>query len=345
MRKTGKDTKIEVEVGTTFYPMSVITTVSSPASLVGKKYQTSVEFLSDQEDLQPIVRLDGVISGFSITPSATYNGVEVGSGKMNLAGTVVEVASQAVYGIPRPLVSGNVRVSALTVDADGTITATSGTEGTTSSTRGAAGGPPFLPVGENLIGYITATYYGADASGSKLITSTEIDSESKERSTIPSVKVIYHDGDGDNKTNYGCFETATALPLIHAATGTGPGTSRRALYASFHEPSFEEVPDCKDFSFNDDIATIRSKAYRDGAEETALSTPSWSASFMAYWSQPEDVLNIVRNSKRWIKVYPDEDETGHWAGRAVIKVSRSMPLEDTLNASISAEGSGIIYVK
>jgi len=346
-RKTGKDTKIEVEVGTVFYPFNELTTVSSPVADVGKKFATSATYISDQEDLQPQVRLDGVITGFVITPGSSNNQVQVSAGELYLAGVSISVTAVDVDDIIRPLVSGQVRVTALTVDSSGNINKTRGTEGSTSATRGAAGGPPFLPINEILIGYITASYYQGSASGATTITTAEINSESKERSFIPSAKIIYHDGDSNNYAgeNVGVVELGTVLPLIHAAVVAGPGTNRRRVYAQYHDAEFEEIPDSKDYSFNDDIGTVKSKAYQDLAEETSLTTPMWSGAGSNYWEDIDDLLELIKNTKRWVKFYPDKDETAHKSGRAVIKVSKTMPLEDTMSASITLEGSGQLYKK
>lgn len=344
-RKTGANASVQVELGSTSYPMSALTSVTSPASLVNKKFLTLAEYISDLAELQPEIRVDGVISGFTITPGSGYNEVDVSAGSMYLKGQTVDVNAATVQNLTRPLTQGQVLVSALTVDESGTITVTPGTEGATSTTRGAAGAPPFLPVDEVLIGYVTMTYYGGSASGEKVVTSGEIDSYTKEYAAIPSAKVVFHDGIGENKTNMGCVQLANALPKIHASTAAGPGTAVRNVYASYYEPEFEEVPDAKDFSFSEDVATYKSKAYKDESEESSLGTPSWSASFSAYFTTVEDILNTIKNSKRWIKHFPDADLTPHWAGRSIVKVDRESPVEGTLAASITLEGSGALYAK
>lgn len=339
-RKTGKDTKIEVEIGTNFYSIASLSTVSSPSGDVGKIFTTNATFISDQEDLQPDIRLDGVISGFTLSIGSGYNEIDYSSGKVYIKGEEVEVDAGTVSDLLRPLISGQVRVTALTVDSDGNITKTLGTEGATSTTRGAAGGKPYLPTDEVLMGYITMTYYGGSASGSKLVVSSEIDSETKERIIIPSYTVLYHDGDRDNQTNVGAIEFAAVIPLIH-----GDGLTRRNVYASYHDATFEQLNDVKDFAFTEDVASIKSKAYGEKTEQSALGAESWSGSGSAYWTKVEDILNLIKNSKRWVKYYPDEDETNYWVGRGIVKVSRNLPTDDTLNAAITLDGSGTLYAK
>lgn len=340
-RKTGANASVQIELGSVAYPMSALTSVSSPAADVNKKFLTNAQFISDLAALQPEVRVDGVISGFGLAAGSGYNEVDVAAGTLYLKGNLVSVDATTVSDITRPTTIGQVLVTALTVDAAGTITATAGTQGETSTTRGAAGGPPFLPVDEVLLGYITATYFDGSASGEKVLTSGEIDSYTKEYAAIPSAKVVPH----DEEQNVGVIMLANALPMIHAATAAGPGTDVRNVYASYYEPEFEEVPDAMDFSYTEDVSTYTSKAYKDASEEKAIGTPSWSASFNAYWTTVEDILNLVKNSKRWIKHYPDDDLAPYWAGIAIVKVSRETPVENNMSASITLDGSGQLYAK
>ena len=342
-RKTGKDTKIEVEVGTTYYAMAELTSVASPAADVRKKFATSATFLSDQEDLQPTVRLDGVISGLTIAPSSTSNAVDVAAGTAYIKGASVTVTADTITDLKRPTTSGQVKVTALSVDSDGTINKTAGVEGVTSTTRGENGAIPFIPVDEALIGYVTMNYYDGSASGMVAVTATEINDETKERSTIPSYQVLYYDGGGSNPQEVGIINFAAVLPLIHAATGAGPGTDARNVYASYYEPSFEELSEAKDFGFDEDITSIKSKAYGDEAEEAAIGTPSWTATGTVYWTKVQDVLTLIKNTKRWVRFYPDKDDSEYFAGRSIVKVSRSLPLEETISAAVSFEGSGSLY--
>jgi len=342
-RKTGKDGKVEIEVGTTFYPMAALTSVSSPAADVRKKYKfTGAQYASDQESLQPDIRLDGVISGFEITAGTANNSVDVAAGKVYIKGVEVSVSAVTKTGLMRPLVAGQVLVNALTVDENGTINITQGLAGTAGGARGAAGGNPYLPINEVLLGYINMTYYDGSASGEDTVLASEIDSESKERTIIPSYKIHYH-----NETeNIGLVEFASVLPLIHGTPSDVPAVpTARNVYGSYYAVSFEELAESKDFGFTDDIATIDSKAYGDTYAEKALSTPNWSMSGSAFWTKVQDIMNLVKNSKRWVKLYPDKDETAHWVGRGIIKVNRDVPVDGNLEAAITIEGSGELYDK
>jgi len=344
-RKTGRDVIVQMEIGATYYPMTALTPVTSPSSEVGKKFETLATFLSAQESYQPSVRLDGVISGLTLSPGADYNTVDFTAGQIYLKGELISVNAGGVDGLERPTATGTVVVYALSVNASGVVNKTKGIQGASTATRGAAGGPPFIPVDEVLIGYVTMTYYGGTASGASVVAASEVNSESKERANIPSYETMHHDGAGNDPTNVGCVRFFTALPLIHAATAAGPGTNRRNVYASYYDAEFEQVSDSKDFNWDEDITTVKSKAYLDSSEESSLGTPSWSGGGSVYWDKVDDILSMVKNTKRWVRMYPDKDETAYVAGRAVVKVSRTMPVEDNMMATITLDGSGALYHK
>lgn len=346
-RKTGKQTKIEIELGTEFYPMSLLSTVSSPVADVGKKFLTSAEYISDQENLQPVIRLDGVLTGFTITASTSNNTVDISNGTANVQGVGVTVSGTSVSGLLRPTSNGNIRINAITVDNAGSFTVTAGTEGTPGGARGAAGGLPFYPVNEVLVGLITMSYYDGSESGADVVDSDEINSETKERADIPSAKIIYHDGSKTetDPQNVGVIEFATALPLIHAASASGPGTARRNVYCQYHEALFEEMPDCYDWNFSSATEAIASRAYQDEGEEKAIGIKSWSNSGNAYYTKFDDVWYTLDGTKRWFRQYSDVDGTDFTTGRGIVSVSRNAPVGDTLNASVSFEGSGELYVK
>lgn len=346
-RKTGIKTKIEVELGTEFYLMSQLSTVSSPVADVGKKFLTLAEYLSDQKNLEAVVRLDGVISGLNVTASTSNNTVDISDGVANVQGLEVTVTGTSVSGFLRPLVDGNVRINAITVDSVGSFTVTAGIEGASGGAQGAAGGKPFYPINEVVVGLVTMTYYGGSESGADVIENTEINNETKERADIPTAQVIFHDGSKDDldPQNVGVIKFASALPLTHAATAAGPGTARRNVYAQYYDAVFEEMPDCYDWNFSTSTEAIASRAYNDKGERKAIGIKTWSNSGNAYYEKYDDVWYTLDGTKRWMRQYVDTDDTSFTTGMGIISVSRNAPVGDTLNAAISFEGDGELFTK
>jgi len=349
-RKSGKDGMVEAELGATYFPMQALTSVSSPAAAVNKKFSTGQTYISPIEEFDPIVRLDGVVSGLILTASSTADAIDYSAGVVNVSGVEVSVSGSTLTSISRPTVDGNVIQNAIVVDGNGTVTAVAGTEGATSNTRGAAGGPPYLPLNKVLLGYVILEYVAA--TGGAVISSTEIDTASKERADIPGYKVLYHDGQDErnpNGSNYGCIEFTSALNTIHNSlsdpTGATGTAVTRKVYTSWRSPLFEEIPDCFDVSITESMATITSIAYGDTYEEKATSTPSWSASFSYYWSKVNDIVDVIKNTKRFFKLYPDRDSASHWLGVCTITANHNIPVTDSLQGDVSMEGSGAVYTK
>jgi len=334
-RKTGKDAKIEVELGLTTYTMRALTSVTSPSADVNKKFLSLAERFTALEDYEPIVRLDGVISGCALAVYSSNNAVEISAGSYYLKGTKVTLAAGTAESLARPAVSGNVLITAISVDADGNITKTAGTEGTPSETRGAAGGKPYIPVDEVLLGYVTLGYTATSVGAA--VTATEIDNESKERTTIPGYSVVYHDTDN----LFGAIDFSVALDAIHT------GDTVRNVYAQYWAPAdFVKIDDAKDVSYDGAVDVKTSQAYGDASVRAAIGTKSWTGSFDFYFDKVDgDIMSIIKESKRWVKIYPNENNTDHVTGRCIIAVGRNIPVDDTMSGSATLTGDGELLSK
>ena len=334
-RKTGINAKVEVEMGLTTYSMAEISSVTSPSADVNKKFLVVAERFTALEDYEPIVRLDGVISGCEMAPYSTNNSVEISSGSYYLKGVKVSLSATTGESLARPTQSGYVLVTAISVDADGAVTKTAGTEGVTSTTRGAAGGPPFIPVDEVLLGYVTLSYKASSVGA--VVEDTEIDNASKERASIPGYSIIYHDEDNLK----GVVDFSSALDTIHT------GSTTRNVYSQYWAPAdFVKIDDAKDCSWDEAIDVKTSLAYGDGTSRAATGTKSWTASFDFYFDKVKgDIIDIIKGSKRWFKFYPDENNTDHMTGRAIIAINRNNPVDDTISGSATLTGDGDILSK
>jgi hypothetical protein len=325
--------------------MSPLTTVVSPASDIGKKFLTEATFISDDVDREAEVRLDGQISGFTITPGSGYNEVDVSAGTCYLKGVELTVNATTITDLERPTASAvNVLWTALSVDENGTINKTLGTEGGSASTRGAAGGPPYIPVDEVLIGYVVMGYFEGSVSGARVVSASEINSDTKEYSAIPSANVIFHDGSGNDAQNVGVIEFASTLESIHS-DDAGATTFTRNVYASYHDVLWESPPSAYDFNLTTDTAIVESQDYNDAAAQKSVGVDSWSAGGSTYTDHsPNDFWTIINGKKRWYREFPDKNKTGFWAGLSIVVVSsRNFPVNEVYNAAITVNGSGKLY--
>lgn len=333
-RKTGKDVQLQIEVGSTFYPIQALTATTTGTNAY-KKYKMSTTFVSAREDLEPVVRLDGVISGGEITGDAARdNAVDVAAFTAYVKGVELSVAAIEVRNLVRPASTGNVVINAIVCDENGVVSNVAGTEGAAGGARGAAGGMPYIPTDSILLGYVTLS--DVYASGSSTISATEINTEARERSDIPTYKINFHDDDADQ--GVGVVELGSALTAIH-----GAGANYRNVYASWYEPTFEIFPDCYDLELPEEISEITSRAYGDTYQEVATDIPSWSGSFNFYFTKVKDIVDIVKNSLRWMKFFPDKDDTQYWAGTAIVNPTHSFPVGDNMNGTMNLSGSRKLF--
>jgi hypothetical protein len=337
-RSTGRKGKITTELGKTTYTQDALSSVTVPAADVNKKFEGSAERFSGIEGNEPIVYLDGVESGCNISISATANAYDVSAGTFYIKGTSYSLsASTANTSLTRPTVDGNITVNAISVDTSGSLTVTAGSEGTTSTTRGAAGGPPFIPVDEVLLGYITLGF--TSVSGGLVVTASELDNDSKEYTYLPGYKVIYH----DTAESKGLINFDAALNAIHT------GSVTRNVYATYYAPlSWVEISDSKDAVTTSDQSTVKSQAYDDDTEGTSMGIKSWSGSFDYYDDKVSATMlrELDETRKRWFRFYPDRDGTEHSTGIAVISsISYNTPVADMAGGSVSLEGDGELFRK
>jgi hypothetical protein len=338
-RGTGRKGKITTEIGFNTYTKDALTSVTTPAANVNKKFYSSAERFTGIESYQPTVYLDGVNGACNISAGTAADSYDVSSGTYQIKGNEYSLSSSTGNtSLTRPAVDGNIVVNGVSVDTSGNLTVTAGSEGTTSTTRGAAGGPPFIPVDEVLLGYITLSYTSATAGA--VVASTEIDNASKEYSYMPGYTIIHHD-DGD--TDLGCVEFKAALGTIHT------GSVTRNVYATYFEPQdYVEISDSKDFTTDEVQATVQSEAYDDSTQQSHMGVESWTGSFDYYFKKAKATVfyELKSNRKRFFKFYPDRDATEHFTGRAVItSISSSAPVSDMIGGTIALEGAGQLYRK
>ena len=148
---------IRYEAGQTAYPFEAMTN-GGDATV----FSASFFPISNAAGFESVVAPYGLMTGGAITPHTDANKVTVAALTASMAGAatadasgVVAVAAAAVT-ITRAATNVS-KVNSITVDATGALAAVAGTDGATtafSEVRGAAGGPPFIPVGSIEIGQV-----------------------------------------------------------------------------------------------------------------------------------------------------------------------------------------------
>ena len=322
---TAQNAKLEYEAGQTAYPMAEVTDSGDHITFSG-----SATMWSNKSGFTPTVRPNGVATGGAITiaVSGTNNMVDVAALTCYLAGTLTSVAADADVSITRPA-TAVAKINSITVNSSGAIAVVAGTDGSTtafSATRGAAGGPPYIPVGSIEIGQVRLTSSTAAA-----IASTEIFQVvgvHTERYDYPVWKELYSSGE---------VEFVGALPLIH--TGDLP----KKVYASYYAPIFSEISLSSDFTAPEVTHSVSStQIYNTTIGSTSQSLGQ--GSFTAYLGDGvSDALVREKNNNLWFKFTPDRYKSPYILTQGLLGISRTFPAGDNIQAActISAESAPV----
>lgn len=303
---------IRYEAGQTAYPFEAMTDSGDHA-----KYAASFAPISNAAGAEPVVAPYGLLTGGAITPSATNNVVNVAALTVSAAGTTGADASGvvAVAGttatITRP--TGNVsKVCSITIDSTGAVTVVAGTDGAStafSETRGAAGGPPLIPVGSVEIGQVRVTTSAAAPVSAAQIYA--VPGLHVERADYPVYSLDYATG----KVTF-----AEALPLIH--TGNLP----KKVYIKGSTPLFAPIPQTSDWVPAEATYSINSTDTYDGPVGSASSSLG-QASFTAILKDGiTDAFLAQRGKSVWIEFRPDRDKSiPKQLTQGLLGISRTFP--------------------
>jgi len=279
-------------------------------------FEASFSPLSRVSGFEPVIAPYGLKTGGVITPGTANDEVDVAALTVVAPGMtgadsdgVVTVAADTV-SITRGLTTDTHNITSITVDSTGAIVAVSGTDSTAfSETRGAAGGPPLIPVGSVEIGQVRTTSVTA-----ALVLSTEIyqvPGLHQERTDYPVYEIDYA---------CGCITFVDALPTIHT------GTVAKKVYISGATPLFAPVPKASDWVPAESTYSITSTDTYDGPIGSSSSTLN-QASFNAVLTDGiTDNFIGLKGNNLWFEFRPDRDATlPKQLTQGILGVSRTFP--------------------
>lgn len=280
----------------------------------------------------PVVRPNGVLTGGIITPAAAGgdNNVDIAAMTICEGGVEYSISATTDETIARPTVS-NFVISSVTINNAQAVAIVQGTEGSSfSETRGAAGGPPLIPVDSVEVGQVR---YSSQTAAAVLTTEIfQVHGTHMERCTFPGWTVLY----GRSEGNAG-LQFDSALPEIH--TGTVP----KQVFVDYYTPIFAEVQSASDYvpaenSFSVSSTQLYNKTV--GATSSSLTQ----GSFNALVTNGVNDLIITRADKvSWVRFYPDRTKAQHIMTLGTIGVTRSFPAGDNISVActVSAEEKSI----
>ena len=324
---TAENALLQYEGGRTSYAMAALTDSGDNTS-----FTSSASYWSRVTGYAPVIRPNGLLTGGAVTPAAAggTDDVDVAALTCNLNGVVTTVSADADVAITRPA-SAKAKVCSITVDNSGSIAVVAGTDGATtafSETRGAAGGPPLIPVDSIEIAQVRVT-----SDTSAVIAASEIFSTigvHLEKASYPGYTVNYFTG---------TVTMDAALPDIH----TGP--TPKKIFASYAEPIFTDLQLATDYVPPANSHTVNSRqVYRTTRGSTSSSLGQ--GSFTALLEDGiTDGLVALKDEITMFRFYPDYTKSPYRLDQGKLGISLSYPPDNDIEASctVSAEAVGVEY--
>ncbi len=315
-RHSGRRGKVKAPIGGSV----TITNELLTANADGVTWESAHEIWDKSDPDLPCIEPDGLISGGGITPNTAANdSVLVAAGSVKIAGATVAFTAGTLSSIARPG-AGETRISAITVDSSGTLALVAGTSGAAGGARGAVGGPPYIPVGKVLLGYVTLT-----ANPAALVVAGEIDNDAAERTAIPGFTVDYINGDV-------VFDSA--LPLIHTADVA------KKVYATYKYLTLQDIGNIDTWSLEQSSAKIEMIAFNEDSVAREKLNNDWSGTIAgfhvnSYWfdlAEPADIW--------FLELYDDRRVTNCWRGYAIIDWGISVTRDAAVKESMSFVADG-----
>ena len=257
---------VRYESGQTSYPFEEMT--DSGDNTV---FSASFSPLSQASGFTPSVCPYGVLTGGAITPGSSNDEVDVAALTVCAPGMTgadtsgeVSISAASAISITRGLTTDTHNITSITVDSTGTVVAVSGTDGTAFvETRGAAGGPPLIPVGSIEIGQVRTTSITAALVDSGEI--YQVPGLHQERASYPTYSINYATGE---------VTFVDALPTIHT------GSVTKKVYIKGATPLFAPVPKASDWVPAEATYSISSTDTYDGpigSSSSSLAQASFTA--------------------------------------------------------------------
>ncbi|MEY5098584.1 MAG: hypothetical protein RJA36_1303 [Pseudomonadota bacterium] len=296
-----------------------------------KKFSVGFSPISSAAGFEPSIAPYGLLTGGAITTNATNNTVSVAALTASMAGAtgasaagVVSVAAGSAT-VTRPA-TNVAKVCSVTIDSTGAIAVVAGTDGastTFSETRGAAGGPPFIPVGSVELGQVRLTTSAAAVVAAGEI--FQVVGTHCETSGYPVYALDY---------GLGTVTFADVLPKIH--TGSLP----KKVYAKGYTPLFSAIPNTSDWVPAESTYSINSTDTYDGPVGSASSSLG-QASFTAQLKDGiTDAFVASKGKNLWFEFRPDRDKTiPKQLTQGILGIARSNPASGAPSASCTVTPS------
>jgi hypothetical protein len=281
--------------------------------------------ISQRSGYAPVVRVDGIRTGGEVTAavSGSNDVVDVSALTAFVAGLDISLAAQTDESITRPATAVS-KVNSITLTSAGAISVVAGTDGATtafSETRGAAGGPPYIPTTSIELAQIRVISDTAAPIAASEIFS--VVGQHRELSSFPGYNIDYFDG---------------TLTFDAALSPAHTGDVAKAVHASYATPIFADAGTVTDFVPAETSHSISSSQfYRKtlGSKSTSLGQASFTAAFN---NGITDTLVGLKDENLWFKFQQDIALDPYILTQGYLGMSRTFSPSENVssNCTISA---------
>lgn len=322
---SNENSQVQYESGVTPYAMEALTDSGDR-----KTFNSNATLFSEAAGNSPDVKADGVLTGgvASVAVSGSDDVIDVAALSCNLAGVKTSVSAGLDTAITRAA-TDVASVSSITITSLGAIAVVIGVDSadtTIVETRGAAGGPPLIPVGSIEIAQVRTT---TNAAG--IIASGEI------FQTI-GTHLEKADFPGFTVNNFGGSVTFdSTLPDIHT------GNVAKGVSASYAEPIFLEQRFANDFVPAETSWSVSSEQVY-GATVGTSSSSLGQGSFTAILNDGiTDGIVGRKNENLWFRFYQDKYKTAHILTQGKLGLGRTFGASDNpkVSCTISSDSESI----
>jgi len=263
--------------------------------------------------------------------SGTNDKVDCSALTCYLAGVLTTVGAGTDLTVVRGSSSDICRINSITVTSAGALAVVTGTATTAfSETRGASGGPPFIPVGS-----IELCQVRLGSISTAKVAATEIYSvvgQHCERYDFPVFDVNCI-GEGQWATNAAAVNAhvkyQAALPLSHT------GSLTRRTYIRFYLPLLADVARAFDFKPVENTHSVSSTQYYGGTVGARASAIGQGGFTALLNTGIADDLVKAKDKIITVKFFPDRLKTQYVLTQGKLGITRTFPVAAQIQAAVT----------
>lgn len=311
--KSAGDGKLQVEISSTLVSNEALTDSGDHIKYTVTAGNRISRYSKGTVNREPVFYVDGIEKGGVVGAAASGSNDVVDVTAVTEAyingNKITVLAASTDLAVARG--ASDYTISSICIDYNAGSPAWIVIAGTThasafSTTRGAAGGPPLIPVDHIEVGQVRYTSTTPAAVDEDEIFDSP--NQHREVSSFPGYEIDYLDGS---------ISFTEALPLIHT------GAITKTVYAfTYYTPIFTTIENAYDFkppttTFGQDETQTYTSV--NTQETTSKSTGSFS---MLWDGKKTHILNQINQSKAFVKFFPDGNLADYEIGVCAISVAK-----------------------